>query len=62
MKLQHLTNQLVWVEGSPLSGERAPSTDIDFYVDGDMVHIADIKVARSYGNFFIHQIQKMSKE
>ncbi len=57
--MQHLTNQLVWGEGNPLSGDRQPSTDVDFYIDGDMVHIADIKVARSYGSFFVHQIQKM---
>ena len=52
----------MWAEGSPLAGERQPSTDVDFFIDDDMIHIADIKVARSYGNHFITQIQKMLKE
>ena len=32
---------------------------IDFFIDGDMIHIADTKVAQRYGDFFIRQIHKL---
>ena len=44
----------------PMSGESQSSSEIDFYIDGDMVHIADTKVARRYGDFFIRQIHKFN--
>ena len=31
---------------------------VDFYIDGGMIHIADTKVARRYGDYFIRQIHK----
>jgi translation initiation factor 3 subunit L len=36
--------------------------DVDFYLDNDMIHIADVKVARNFGQFFIHSIQKMQHQ
>ncbi|CAI5441908.1 unnamed protein product [Caenorhabditis angaria] len=36
-----------------------PQTDIDFYVDRDMICIADTKVARHVGEHFIRHIQKL---
>ncbi|RCN30665.1 hypothetical protein ANCCAN_23564 [Ancylostoma caninum] len=45
-----------------------PNTDIDFYVDKDMICIADTKVARRVGEHFIrhmqklHEVQKMLKK
>lgn len=32
-----------------------------FYISKDMVHIADTKVARRYGDFFIRQIHKFEE-
>ena len=31
---------------------------MDFYIDKNMIHIADTKVDRRYGDFFIRQILK----
>lgn len=61
LNYKHKTNQAVWSSGSPLSGTRTPSDAVDFYIDKDMVHIADVKVARCFGEYFIYQINKMNK-
>ena len=34
---------------------------MDFYIDGGMIHIADTKVARRYGDYFIRQIHKFEE-
>lgn len=47
-----------YVEGK----DETPSTsEVDFYIDKDMIHIADTKVARRYGDFFIRQIHKFEE-
>lgn len=56
---KHKTNQVVWVKGTPLDGERQSSTDVDFFINKSMIHIADVKVERSYGDYFILQVHKM---
>lgn len=39
-----------------LDGEFVSSSDIDFYIDQDMIHIADTKVQRRYADYFLRQI------
>ena len=39
----------------------AKTPQVDFYIDKDMIHIADTKVARRYGDFFIRQILKFEE-
>jgi hypothetical protein len=56
---QHKTNAIVWTSGTPLGGERLAAPEVDFYIDDDMLHIADIKVARCFGEYFVSQINKM---
>lgn len=34
---------------------------LDFYIDHDMIHIADTKVAHRYGDFFIRKILKFEE-
>eukprot|EP01095_Lingulamoeba_sp_RSL-Kostka_P001472 TRINITY_DN12054_c0_g1_i1.p1 TRINITY_DN12054_c0_g1~~TRINITY_DN12054_c0_g1_i1.p1 ORF type:complete len:520 (-),score=120.21 TRINITY_DN12054_c0_g1_i1:241-1800(-) len=34
------------------------SSEIDFYIDGDMIYISDTKIARRYGDYFIRLINK----
>lgn len=41
-----------------LDGELMSGSDVDFYIDKDMIHIADTKVARRYGDYFMRQIHK----
>eukprot|EP01137_Pigoraptor_chileana_P021572 Opistho-2@85479 len=55
---KHKTRNLVWAEGAPLSGSYGTSSDVDFFVDRDMIHISDAKVPRRYGEYFVRQIQK----
>ncbi|KAI1727977.1 RNA polymerase i-associated factor PAF67 domain-containing protein [Ditylenchus destructor] len=37
------------------------NTDLDFYIDGDMINIADTKVARRIGEYFIKNIVKLKE-
>ncbi|KAG1650108.1 Eukaryotic translation initiation factor 3 subunit L [Nymphon striatum] len=56
---KHKMKNVVWTKGtSGLEGEFQSGSELDFYVDKDMIHIADTKVARRYGDFFIRQIHK----
>jgi len=58
---KHKTRNLVWNGGSSLSGKWTSSSDVDFYVDKDMVHIVDAKVTRRYGEYFIRNINKFEE-
>ena len=56
---KHKMQSMVWTEGSSsLEGEFQSGSDVDFYIDGDMIHVADTKVARRYGDYFLRQIHK----
>jgi translation initiation factor 3 subunit L len=58
---KHKTRNLVWNIGSPSNGEWSSSSDVDFYVDGDMIHIQDTKVTRRYTEFFLRHINKFDE-
>jgi len=47
------------VSRNELGAEDDSTTDLDFYIDKDMIHVADTKVARRYGEYFIRHIQKL---
>jgi len=55
---KHKMRGLQWTGGSPLTGDMAPSSDVDFFFDQDMIHIQDSKVQRKYSEFFIRHINK----
>jgi len=62
MCFKHKMKNVVWSRGtSGLDGEFQSDSEIDFYIDGDMIHIADTKVAQRYGDFFIRQIHKLEE-
>ncbi|CAH1793502.1 unnamed protein product [Owenia fusiformis] len=62
MCFKHKMKNIVWTQGtSGLKGEFQSASEVDFYIDGDMIHIADTKVARRYGDFFIRQIHKFEE-
>jgi len=62
MCFKHKMKNLVWTKGtSGLEGEFQSASEVDFYVDKDMIHIADTKVARRYGDFFIRQFHKFDE-
>jgi len=62
MCVKHKTQNMVW-NGCPLlSGQLSSSfSDIDFYIDKDMIHIATTKVARRFGDYFSRHITKFEE-
>ncbi|XP_065659692.1 eukaryotic translation initiation factor 3 subunit L isoform X3 [Hydra vulgaris] len=59
---KHKQRTLVWTKGNDaLNGEFQSSPETDFFIGNDMIHIADTKVARRYGDFFIRQILKIDE-
>ncbi|KAH9491887.1 Eukaryotic translation initiation factor 3 subunit L [Bulinus truncatus] len=62
MCFKHKMKNLVWTKGpSCLEGEFQSASEVDFYIDKNMIHIADTKVARRYGDFFIRQFHKFDE-
>lgn len=56
---KHKMNNVVWTKGnSGLEGKFQSGSELDFYIDNDMIHIADTKVSHRYGDFFIRKILK----
>jgi len=51
----------VHTHGSPLNGVLQCKPELDFYIDKDMIYIADTKVAPRYGEFFVRNIQKFEE-
>lgn len=59
---KHKMKNIVWTKGtSGLGGEFQSGSELDFYIDHDMIHIADTKVAHRYGDFFIRKILKLKE-
>lgn len=56
---KHKMKNIVWTKGaSGLEGKFVSGSELDFYIDNDMIHIADTKVSHRYGEFFIRKILK----
>jgi len=59
---KHKQRNLTWTKGTDaLEGELLSAPETDFYIDNEMIHIADTKIARRYGDFFIRQIAKIEE-
>jgi len=59
LAFKHKMRNVVWTKGtSGLEGEFQSGSEVDFYIDRNMIHIADTKVARRYGDFFIRHVHK----
>jgi len=43
------------------SDDEEDSLEVDFYIDGDMIHIANTKIERGYADYFIKQINKFDE-
>lgn len=61
MTLKHKTRQMIWQGGSPLSCKPVMSSDVDFFISNDMITVADTKLARRYGEYFIRHITKFEE-
>jgi translation initiation factor 3 subunit L len=49
------------IESDQTNEEFRSSSEVDFYIHNDMVHIADTKVATRFSDFFIRQIHKLNE-
>ena len=61
---KHKMRNVVWSKGAGaggLEGEFGSESEVDFYIDKGMIHIADTKVDRRYGDYFIRQIHKFEE-
>lgn len=60
--LKQKTRQLQWNGGpSALDGDWTPAGDIDFYINGEMIHVIDNKIQRQYGDYFCNHILKSER-
>uniref|UniRef100_A0A0X3Q1L3 Eukaryotic translation initiation factor 3 subunit L n=1 Tax=Schistocephalus solidus TaxID=70667 RepID=A0A0X3Q1L3_SCHSO len=61
MRFKHLLKNVTTTRETcgSLEGKRQLLCDTDFYVDGDMIHIADMKVDRRFSDFFMLQLEKL---
>ena len=55
---KHKMNNVVCTKGSGLEGKFQSGSELDIYIDNNMIHIADTKVSHRYGDFFIRKILK----
>jgi hypothetical protein len=49
------------IESDQVNEEFRSSSEVDFYIHNEMVHIADTKVATRFSDFFIRQIHKLNE-
>ncbi|KAF0497015.1 RNA polymerase I-associated factor PAF67-domain-containing protein [Gigaspora rosea] len=52
------SRQQKWNSGTLLEGEYVATSDLDFCLKQDMIHIAESKVGRRYGDWFLRNINK----
>ena len=56
VKFASPTKRLVWWDSN------VENFQVDFFIDKNMIHIADTKVDRRYGDYFIRQILKYEEQ
>merc|ERR1712048_304446 len=61
MCIIHKTHQRVRHKGSPLAGEFRVCSEVEFYLDGEMVHINAQKSERPHTEVFLEQILKFQE-
>ncbi len=49
------------IESDQANEDFRSSSEVDFYIHNDMIHIADTKVARRFSDYFIRQIHKLDE-
>jgi len=50
--------QVRWVEGSLLEGELTHTSDLDFALQGDIVHVSEAKVGRRLVDWYLRNLQR----
>ena len=59
--LKHKSHQLASSGGAPLDGSWVKTGDVDFYVSGEMAHVADVSMVRQHSDYFVKQINKLEE-
>ena len=59
--LKHKSHALSCAGGAPLSGTWQSSADVDFYVDGEVAHVAEASLVRKHADYFVKQITKLEE-
>ncbi|PWN48427.1 hypothetical protein IE53DRAFT_389382 [Violaceomyces palustris] len=59
MVMKSSTRSIKWSEGGLLEGEVVNTSDLDFVIDTEMVHIAESRVGRRYGDWFLRNGTRM---
>lgn len=50
--------QVRWIEGSLLEGELIHTSDLDFALQGDIVHVSEAKVGRRLVDWYLRNLQR----
>jgi len=61
MCVMHKTCQKVRSKGTPLEGDSALCSEVEFYLDGEMVHINAQRTERAHTDVFMEQIVKFQE-
>jgi translation initiation factor 3 subunit L len=61
LSLKHKSTEQVWNGGSATDGVFTTGSDVDFYIEGEMVHVAESKVVRKFSDYFIRHINKFEE-
>ncbi|KAI7867649.1 RNA polymerase I-associated factor PAF67-domain-containing protein [Spinellus fusiger] len=56
--LKQKSRQFKWTQGNLLEGEYMPTSDLDFCLKQDVVHIAESKIGRRYADWFLRNINR----
>ena len=59
--LKHKSHSLSCLGGAPLSGTWASAAEVDFYVEGEVAHVADASSVRKHSDYFVKQINKLEE-
>eukprot|EP01105_Mastigella_eilhardi_P019146 TRINITY_DN448_c0_g1_i1.p1 TRINITY_DN448_c0_g1~~TRINITY_DN448_c0_g1_i1.p1 ORF type:complete len:535 (-),score=204.83 TRINITY_DN448_c0_g1_i1:85-1689(-) len=60
LSFKHMTRAQVWSSGPLLSGKWAQTLDVDFYLEGDMVHMREAKPTHNFSDFFLRHTKKLN--
>lgn len=60
MCYRHKSRSVAWQSGALGEGRWVATGDVDFYIDGDMVHMRDGKVPRRVSDYFLRSINRLS--
>ena len=59
MTFKHKTQQRRWESGEVLDGKWGMTSDLDFYLSMDMIHISETKAGRRVAEWFVRNINKV---